>query len=150
MTFRVISSIAKHGFSASIGSTAALLLAAPVFAGVGVDTSALNEAVTAEGVHTHLEVFQQIADDNNGNREASSEGYFDSIDYVARAMTLAGYNVSVQLFPYIVFENRTPPEFQQVAPVDVTYEFNEDDGFSTATYSGAAWHVFVLPEGCQR
>ena len=137
MAIRVISSIAKHGLSASIGSTAALLLVAPAFAGVGVDTSALNEAVTAEGVHTHLEVFQQIADDNDGNREASSEGYFDSVDYVARAMTLAGYNVSVQLFPYIFSENRTPPEFQQIAPVAVTYEFNGDNGFATTTYSGS-------------
>lgn len=137
MTIRVISNIAKHGRSATIGSTAALLIATPAFAGVGVDTSALNEAVSAEGIQTHLEVFQQIADDNDGNRESSSQGYFDSVAYVSRAMTLAGYNVSVQLFPYIVFENRTPPEFQQTAPVDVTYAFNEDDGFATATYSGA-------------
>ncbi|ASJ70968.1 M28 family peptidase [Granulosicoccus antarcticus] len=137
MTNRVRLKSATHVRSASLSTAAALLLASPAFAGVGVDTSALNDAVTAEGVYAHLEVFQQIADDNGGNREASSEGFFASIDYVAREMTLAGYQVSVQLFPYVVFENRTPPELDQIAPVAASYEFNGDEGFATATYSGA-------------
>lgn len=39
------------------------VLAQPGYAGVGVDTSALTEAVTTEGVRTHMEAFQQIADE---------------------------------------------------------------------------------------
>jgi Zn-dependent M28 family amino/carboxypeptidase len=137
MAIRNLSKRKKNFISSSIAPTVAILLAAPAFAGIGVDTSALNEAVSAEGVYSHLEVFQQIADANDGNRVAFSEGYFDSVDYVARAMTLAGYEVSIQLFPYIVFDNRTTPEFQQTAPAQVSYEFDADNGFSIATYSGS-------------
>ena len=43
--------------------------AAPV-----IDTSALTEAVTAEGVLEHMQEFQAIADANGGTREASTPG----------------------------------------------------------------------------
>lgn len=108
-----------------------------VAAGVGVDTSALTEAVTVEGVRAHQEAFQQFADDNGGNREASSDGFYESVTYVSNQMALAGYEVSLQLFPYIFFENQTEPVLEQISPEAVTYVPNELDGFATATYSGS-------------
>ena len=108
-----------------------------VAAGVGVDTSALTEAVTVEGVRAHQEAFQQFADDNGGNREASSDGFYESVTYVSNQMALAGYDVSLQLFPYIFFENQTEPVLEQISPEAVTYLANELDGFATATYSGS-------------
>ena len=104
--------------------------------GGAVLASLLNEAVTVEGVRAHQEIFQQIADENDGTREASGDGYFESVRYVSQAMSLAGYKVSVQVFPFTFFEDETPPELQQVAPVDVTYLPDDPEGFATATYSG--------------
>lgn len=137
MTTRDFSSTVAAARRLSCGSALAMLCSAPALAGVGVDTSELNEAVTLEGVKSHLEVFQQIADDNDGNREASSSGYFDSVSYVGQAMALAGYRVNVQLFPYLVFENNSPAEFAQVSPVPTSYVLDEEEGFAEATYSGS-------------
>ncbi|MGQ7847555.1 M28 family peptidase [Granulosicoccus sp. 3-233] len=137
MTTRDLSSMVNTARHLSCGTALAVMCGAPALAGVGVDTSALNEAVTLEGVRSHLEVFQQIADDNGGTREASSDGYFDSVAYVGRLMALAGYEVDVQLFPYLVFENNSPAEFAQVSPVPMDYVLDDEEGFAEATYSGS-------------
>lgn len=120
----------------SFSTVTLLLVAQTSAAGVGVDTSALNEAVTVEGVRAHQAVFQQIADDNGGTRDASSDGYFESVRYVSQAMTLAGYAVNVQVFPFTYFEDTTPPVLEQVSPVSVSYLPDDPVGFATATYSG--------------
>jgi len=66
-------------------------LASPtVFANAGVDTTALVEAVTLEAVRAHQQAFQEFADAGDGTREASSDGYLDSVLYVSRLMTEAG------------------------------------------------------------
>lgn len=129
----------KTGRLFTLGATMLITMTAaqPGIAGVGVDTSALTDAITAEGVKVHLDVFQQIADDNGGTRDASSPGYFQSVLYVSEALTLAGYEVSAQIFPFTFFENSTPPELQQISPTATTYTPNEEEGFATLTYSGS-------------
>jgi len=125
------------GLCAGLCSVALLTSAQTVNAGVGVDASELMNAVTLEGVRRHQVVLQEIADRNGGTREASSNGYFESVLYVSREMTLAGYDTSVQLFPYVFFENNTDPELEQLSPNAVTYTPNDVDGFATLTYSGS-------------
>jgi len=52
-------------------------------------------------------------------------------------MSLAGYRVSVQVFPFTFFEDESPPELQQISPEDVTYLADDPDGFGTMVYSGS-------------
>lgn len=106
-----------------------------VSAAVEVDTEALRNAVTVDGIKTHLEALQSIADANGGTREASSSGYQDSADYVAEAMTAAGYDVTRQGFDYLFFEELTQATLDQTAPGAEAYTYLED--FYTMDYSGS-------------
>jgi aminopeptidase S len=53
---------------------------------------------TGAGAFTHLEALQRIADDNGGNRASPGSGYEASVDYVARILRTAGYQVSTPTF----------------------------------------------------
>lgn len=55
----------------------------------------LAESVTVDALIGHLEVLQGIADDNDGTRVYLSQGYLDSVDYVADQLEQAGYDVTV-------------------------------------------------------
>ena len=131
-----ISSKITRAILAGIGGSAVVLAANPVMSGVGVDTSELNAAVTLEGVLMHLEEFQKIADEYDGNRSASTPGNLASINYVGQALTLAGYDVSVQLFPFEYYAEITPSEMQQISPEETTYTDSPENGFRLASYSG--------------
>ena len=54
---------------------------------------ALAQAITEEGLLSHLEALQAIADANRGNRSAYSSGYTESADYVVSQLEDAGYVV---------------------------------------------------------
>ena len=54
---------------------------------------ALAQAITEQGLLSHLEALQAIADANRGNRSAYSAGYSESADYVAGQLEDAGYIV---------------------------------------------------------
>jgi Zn-dependent M28 family amino/carboxypeptidase len=53
----------------------------------------LVELVTGEGALTHLTELQRIADANGGNRALGTPGYDASVEYVARVLRDAGYDV---------------------------------------------------------
>ena len=127
-----------HRLSPLAAGLAATLTASSALANAGVDTSALVEAVTAENAFVHLEEFQAIADENGGNRAPSTDGYLDSALYVSRLMTDAGYDVDLQIFPFLFTENVTPPELEQIAPEAVAYGAEgEEPDFLAMTYSGS-------------
>ena len=67
-------------FSAILTST---LISLSVHSAVRVDTSSLRSAVTVDGVRAHQQEFQDFADDNGGTREASSQGFIESVDFIA-------------------------------------------------------------------
>lgn len=52
--------------------------------------------INIDAVTAHLEEFQSIADANDGNRSDGTDGYAASADYVANALTEAGYEVERQ------------------------------------------------------
>ena len=62
--------------------------------------SDLRRAVTSEGVLEHARRFQEIAEDNGGNRAAGTPGYDASAEYVADELRRAGYEVTVQRFEF--------------------------------------------------
>ena len=78
----------------------------------------LLECVTLEGVREHQAAFQAIADANGGTRAAGTPGYDASVDYVVERLTAAGYNVTLDEFPFLFF---APAVLQQLTPVNVAH-----------------------------
>jgi Zn-dependent M28 family amino/carboxypeptidase len=115
-------------------------------AAVKVDTSALREAVTVDGVRQHQAAFQAIADANGGNRASGSPGYDASANYVADQMEAAGYNVTIQPFEFPFFQELEPAELEQIAPVPTVYPYFDVAGFATMEYSGSG-DVTAVAEG---
>ena len=62
---------------------------------------------------------QDIADANDGTRAAGTSGYTDSVDYVVDTMEAAGWNVTLDEFPFTFIP---PPTLQQLTPAAATYE----------------------------
>jgi Zn-dependent M28 family amino/carboxypeptidase len=84
----------------------------------------LLECVTLEGVREHQAQFQKIADNNDdpfypGTRAAGTQGYADSVDYVAGLLKDAGYEVTLDPFE---FQFQFPALLQQLTPVNAVYE----------------------------
>ena len=117
-----------------------------VFAAVKVDTTDLRNAVTVDGVNAHRSAFQTIADANGGTRAAGTPGYDASADYVAATMLAAGYDVIVQGFNFPFFQELTPAELEQVAPVPTIYPYSNPAGFFTMSFSGSG-DVTAAAEG---
>ena len=115
-------------------------------AAVPVDTEALRDAVTLEGVRQHQQMFQAIADANGGIRTSGTPGYDESANYVAQKMLDAGYDVSVQVFDFPFFEEQQPAELEQIAPIPTVYGYFALDGFATMSYSGSG-DVTAIAEG---
>ena len=79
----------------------------------------LLECVDADGAMEHLEAFQQIADENDGNRAAGTSGYTASVEYVVDTLEAAGWDVTLDEFPFTFVG---PSELEQLTPVQATYE----------------------------
>ena len=79
--------------------------------------STLLECVTLDGVRAHQAAFQAIADANGGTRVSGTPGYDASVDYVAQAMSEAGYDVVIQPFDYTTFVTLSPTVLEQVTPL---------------------------------
>ncbi len=91
----------------------------------------LLECVTLAGVREHQQALQAIANDNDdefypGSRRAGTQGYDDSVDYVAGVLEKAGWNVT---FEEVSFQFVFPALLQQLTPVNATYE--------TGTFTGS-------------
>ena len=87
-----------------------------------VPTRQLREAVTVNGILTHLRALQRIANDNGGTRASGTPGYLASAQYVQRRLLAAGYSVELQEFTFPYFEEVTPTTLAQTAPEAVDYE----------------------------
>ena len=79
---------------------------------------ALLECVQAAGAVDHLTALQAIADANGGTRAAGTPGYEASVDYVVRTLRAAGWQVSIDEFPFTYVG---PSTLQQLTPVNATY-----------------------------
>ena len=128
---------------AAAGATAVALAIGPAAAAtaapaVKCDTrnnntvAKLLQCVSADGTMDHLEAFQAIADDNDGNRAADTSGYEESVEYVVDTMEAAGWNVSIDEFDYYV----PIPTIQQLTPQNAAIEagyFSEGSAEGTVT-----------------
>jgi Zn-dependent M28 family amino/carboxypeptidase len=98
----------------------------------------LLECVTLEGVREHQAAFQAIADANGGVRAAGTPGYDASLDYVVSTMTAAGYNVTLNAFPFVYVPL---PTLRQLAPSAASYE---TDSFTGTGYGNASAAVTAV------
>jgi Zn-dependent M28 family amino/carboxypeptidase len=113
----------------------------------------LLSCVTLDGVREHQAAFQAIADANGGIRAAGTPGYEDSVDYVVEKMQAAGYNVTLNSFPFVFVP---PPILQQLTPITATYETGAftGTGHGDVTASVVSVDVNLVPpransSGCE-
>ena len=95
--------------------------------------SKLLECVRLDGVRAHQAALQAIADENGGTRAAGTSGYTDSVAYVVDTMEAAGWNVTLDEFPFTFIP---PPTLQQLSPVVATYETGAYTGSGFGTVTG--------------
>jgi Zn-dependent M28 family amino/carboxypeptidase len=122
-------------------ATAVLLPASPAAAGntQGCENRSNNtyrkvlECVTLEGVREHQAAFQAIADANGGTRAAGTPGYTKSVEYVVSKLEAAGWDVTLDEFPFTFLAT---PTLQQLTPVSATYPTGAFTGSGTGTVQG--------------
>ncbi len=102
---QAVSQVANpHGLVAAQGEAAPNDIRAPA----RETPEKLVAAIQQGALWQHMTRFQTIADNNpgqdgHGNRDTGTSGYRASVDYVAKLMRRAGYNVTIQTYSY-----RTP------------------------------------------
>ena len=104
-------------------------------------------------VREHQAAFQAIADANGGTRAAGTPGYDASVDYVVDTLEAAGWNVTLDEFPFVFFP---PPTLQQLTPVNAVYETGvfTGSGFGTVTGNVIPVDINLVPprastSGCE-
>jgi Zn-dependent M28 family amino/carboxypeptidase len=143
-----MSSSRRRAFAAVAAGALAVSVAyaAPAFAAPGSNTnsvSKITKAVTVEGVMSHVEAFQEIAD-TYGDRAAGREGYEATVDYVVAELEAAGYVPEVQEFEFPYFEENS--ELIRVSPIPRTFVQGVDflrAAFETGVPEGTATGTLV-------
>jgi len=116
----------------------------------------LVPCITEADLMSHMVAFQAIADANPGpdghpSRNSGEPGYKASADYVARKMTEAGYNVTIQTYTFPYFAFTAIPTFSQSSPTAKTFVLNDDftAGSAAGTVTGgtvkAAGGIIIPP-----
>ncbi len=130
---------------AAVALASVIWLARPVAAGFAACDTRVNnthakllECVTLAGVREHQAAFQAIADANGGTRAAGTPGYDASVAYVVERMTAAGYNVTLNEFPFVYV---ALPTLLQTAPIQANYETG---AFTGSGYGNAAAAVTAV------
>ncbi|HTF51373.1 MAG TPA: M28 family peptidase [Pseudonocardia sp.] len=137
----------RTAWGAALAASAALVLAGCAATGTPPPSapngqsplqSGLVTEVTGAGAFTHLEALQRIADQNGGNRATPGPGYDASVDYVARVLREAGYEVST---PTFTFEQDGDSQGSARNVIAQTKTGNPDH----VVFAGA--HLDSVPEG---
>jgi hypothetical protein len=79
----------------------------------------------------HMRAFQAIADANPGpdghpSRNSGEPGYKASVDYVAKVMRKAGYDVTIQTYTFPYFAFKGTQTFRQLSPTDHDFTLAEE------------------------
>ena len=129
------------------GVIAALLLAAPGFAGapaVGCENRTNNTydkllgCVTLAGVREHQAALQAIADANGGTRAVPTPGYDASVDYVVETLEAAGWSVSTDQFDFTVAQ-----PIKQLTPIVATHASGGVTGSALGTVTAAVTPIDI-------
>jgi hypothetical protein len=102
----------------------------------------LLPCIRTDDLWRHMEAFQAIADANPGpdghpSRNSGEPGYKASVDYVAKLMREAGYDVTVQTYKFFYFAYTGIPTFREVSPsahdFKIVDEWNPGQATGTTT-----------------
>ena len=134
--------------AAAVAVAAAAGMAGSAQAANGVDTTAVQKAVTVgngkAGIRSHLKQLQLIADrpGNNGNRATATQGHRDSAAYVEKQLATTGgyWKVSEQPFVADIFEETAAPTLTPNPAPSSAWQANVD--FATMDASGNG----IVPE----
>jgi Zn-dependent M28 family amino/carboxypeptidase len=128
----------RRALCAGIAALAVALVGAPVASAIDrVNTRDLRRGVTLDGILEHERALQDIAIEHDGNRAATTQGYRDSVDYVANRLRRAGYRVTLDPFNFPIWNQNGPATFQRTdVDPDVTYAEGTD--YIVAQFSGSA------------
>jgi Zn-dependent M28 family amino/carboxypeptidase len=86
------------------------------FCAVSPTVAQTAPADVAARMEKHLAALQRIADENGGNRAAGTSGYRASVDYAARVLEKAGYDVTRQSFEIASYRLTERPVVALVRP----------------------------------
>jgi Peptidase family M28/PA domain len=113
--------------------------------------SKLLPCITKDDLWNHMKKFQAIADanpspaDGHPSRNSGEPGYKASADYVAQVMKDAGYNVTIQQYPFTYYAYTGIPSFSRTSPMPRDYVLNTDWGPGQST--GSVTGGMVQPVG---
>lgn len=119
----------------SAAALAALGLAFLTFSAVSRAAAQTAPADVAARMEEHLEALQKIADRNGGNRAAGTSGYRASVDYVAKVLERAGYEVTRQSFDITTYRLMERPVVAVVRPEKRRLRERED--YLVVNFSGS-------------
>jgi hypothetical protein len=119
-------------------TSAGAITSAKCAARVNDTPSKLVECIQTDDLWNHMKAFQAIADANPGpdghpSRNSGEPGYKASADYVARLMTEAGYNVTIQTYKFFYFAFTATPVFQEISPTPHVYVLADEWGPGQST-----------------
>jgi Zn-dependent M28 family amino/carboxypeptidase len=91
------------------------------------------ECVRLGEVREHQAALQAAADQNGGNRAAGLPGYTASVEYVVDTLEAAGWDVTLDEFPFTFLAT---PTLTQLTPVNASYETGAFTGSGSGTVTG--------------
>jgi hypothetical protein len=88
--------------------------------------SKLVDCIRTDDLWNHMKAFQAIADANPGpdgmpSRNSGEPGYKASVDYVAKLMREAGYNVTIQPYKFFYYAYTARPTLSEISPTPHDY-----------------------------
>jgi Zn-dependent M28 family amino/carboxypeptidase len=93
----------------------------------------LDKLVKLQDIRRHQKDLQTIATYNGGTRAAGEPGFEVSTQYVVKQLRKAGYQPTVQNFPFAYYKEKTPAVFERSGGPSYTYGTD----FETLDYSGS-------------
>ena len=137
----VIAGLAAPGSAAAISSTGCANR-------VNDTPEKLIPCIRTADLWGYMQHFQAIANANLGadghpSRNSGEPGYKASVDYIARLMKTAGYNVTIQTYTFDYFSFVGTPQFSEVSPTPHDYALNDE--WDPARSSGTATDAQVQP-----
>lgn len=96
----------------------------------------LPRCMQASNIQYHLDRLWGIAQANDGNRAAGLSGYDASVEYIQTTLEQAGYDVTLQSFPFNAFYPAGDGVLQSLSPTPVDYLWEEEFNYLSQTEPG--------------
>src|SRR3954470_1408498 len=124
----------RTALAAACAATLVIAPAAAAAQGTPADPAAKRwvKEVSVQRITQHQRALQRIADRNDGTRDVLTDGYQDSVAYVAKQLTKSGYRVKLDRFNFPQWQQTAPSVLRQVTPEAKTYRVGTEADSDTA------------------